>query len=370
MFRRSTIRAGELSVLYVIDGLGVGGTQRQLLAIVRTSLPPGRAVEICLWNRRETEDCLVDPAELGVPVHLLTANGNVGKLLELRRLILHGRPNIVHSLSSYLNAPVYAASLGTPARPFGSIRTDFVADLTELGRIKSVLNTALPRDQIYNSNAAKRNAETHRSTRLSRIRVIHNAVDLRQFVPSDLPRGVRTIVGIGSLKPVKRWDRLLDATRLLRDDALEFQVVIAGEGPCRESLTRQIGLLGLSECASLPGHVKDIGALLASALLVVHTSSHEGAPNAVFEAMAAARPVVAMDAGDIANIVTDNETGLVVGQDDIGALAAAIRRLLVDRDLAGAMGVAGRVSVETRFDAGRLADDYFDVYESALRPSS
>jgi glycosyltransferase involved in cell wall biosynthesis len=135
-------------------------------------------------------------------------------------------------------------------------------------------------------------------------------------------------------------------------------------------LARQIERLGLSECVFLVGHVEDIGALLASALLLVHTSSHEGAPNAVFEAMAAARPVVAMEAGDIADIVTEDETGLVVGQDDMEALAAAIRRILLDRDLARAMGVAGRVSVETRFDARRLANDYFEAYESVLRRSS
>ena len=92
-----------------------------------------------------------------------------------------------------------------------------------------------------------------------------------------------------------------------------------------------------------------VGAL-AAADLVVHPSLNEIFPNAVGEAMACGRPVVAADAGGTGRAAgRDGETGVLVPPGDAAALEAAVRELLADRRAGAALGAAARRRIEAEF---------------------
>jgi glycosyltransferase involved in cell wall biosynthesis len=177
--------------------------------------------------------------------------------------------------------------------------------------------------------------------------VIRNVVDLQIFrmVPLSTAGQVR-ILGVGSLLPVKRWDRLLGAASNLNKKGLDFLVEIAGEGPLRKSLEHQAQSLGLTDRFKFIGYSDDIPGLLGGASFLAHTSEIEGCPNVVMEAMACGRAVVAMDAGDIPSLVEEGRTGFVVHRGDDATLIERMTTLVIDRNLCRRMGEASRAKAE------------------------
>jgi hypothetical protein len=104
---------------------------------------------------------------------------------------------------------------------------------------------------------------------------------------------------------------------------------------------------------------------LAHAAAFVYLSYSEGLGSAILLAMSMGVPVVASRAGGIPEIVRDGVTGLLV-DNDAQAVAAAIRRLLDDRDLACAMALRARQMVEEEFSLDRMIDETVRVYQRVL----
>jgi glycosyltransferase involved in cell wall biosynthesis len=88
----------------------------------------------------------------------------------------------------------------------------------------------------------------------------------------------------------------------------------------------------------------------------------EGCPNALLEAMAAGKPVVAARTGGIPEVVVDGKTGILVPREDVDALQAALRRLAADPALRASMGAAGRERAKSEFSAARLVESYQGLY--------
>jgi glycosyltransferase involved in cell wall biosynthesis len=196
--------------------------------------------------------------------------------------------------------------------------------------------------------------------------VVWNGICLEQFRSMPLPL-TRTIciAGVGSLLPVKRWDRLLRAAQELKRRGLDFKVQISGDGPLRELLKHQAQTLGVCDTVEFTGHNDNIPGLLANATVLAHTSDVEGCPNVVMEAMASGRPVVATDAGDVSYIVDDQKTGFVVSRGDDAALVERLATLIADRELCRRMGEAGREKAESQFSLDRMVSETFAAYRAA-----
>ena len=101
--------------------------------------------------------------------------------------------------------------------------------------------------------------------------------------------------------------------------------------------------------------------------MVALTSRNEGSPVSLIEAMAAARPVVAMRVGGVPDLVEDGVTGCLVPPGDTEAMTVALRRLLADPDRREAMGAAGQKRVVPAFGAARLVADVDRLYGQLLR---
>jgi glycosyltransferase involved in cell wall biosynthesis len=86
--------------------------------------------------------------------------------------------------------------------------------------------------------------------------------------------------------------------------------------------------------------------------------------------MAHGRPVVAAAVGGLLDLVVDEETGLLVQPGDVGALRAALQRLLDDEELRRRLGAAGRERVREHFSWQRTTDLTLAVYEEVRRASS
>jgi glycosyltransferase involved in cell wall biosynthesis len=266
-----------------------------------------------------------------------------------------------------MNFAGWWATLGLQAVPVGALRSDFLWAEQENGALLGRLNMRWPRSQIFNNMAAAEMARQHRRFFVPRhLFVIRNGIDLQHFHATPLPcDGPTCVVGVGSLRPVKRWDRLLHAAAQLRQQGLTFRVRIIGDGPLYSVLQQEIRRLGLAQVVELPGYSSNVPGELAAATFTVHLAATEGCPNAVMEAMACGRAVVAMAAGDVPAIVEDGRTGFVIPQDDEARLVHCLAMLITDRQLCHRMGEASGRKAAQAFGLDRLVVETLAAYRAA-----
>lgn len=366
---------GQLKVLLVTVGLGVGGTETQIR-------------ELALRLDRARFDVVVcglkGPGVIGEElrargVRVVTLDG-AGKgdarvLLRLARLIAAERPDIVHAFLGFANvaASLVGRLLGVPVVIWSyrdvevwKTRPQWLLDRAALRWADAVTCC---------SDAVRRFVLAHVNGQGAKFATIHNGVDVEAFrTPQAVSRpalglrdGVPVVGTVARLdEPKKGLAVLLQALAELasRSDVPDWQVLLVGDGPARARLERAAAELGLARRVIFAGQRRDVPSVLPVLDLFVCPSLYEGFGIAIVEAMAAERPVVASAVGGVPEIVVDGETGLLVPVGDASALADAIHRLLRDPELARRMGARGRDRASDLFSVDRMVRQHERLYET------
>ena len=192
---------------------------------------------------------------------------------------------------------------------------------------------------------------------------VYNGLDLRRFPYASPGARPRTVVAVGRLVEKKGFADLVDALALLAREGRTVPCRIAGEGPLAGELGARISARGLDGSVTLTGPLTQAeiralvqsSAVLAAPCVVGEDGNRDGLPTVLLEALALGTPAVATPVTGIPELVRHEETGLLVGERDPAALAAALARLLDDRDLADRLARAGRELIEAEFDADETA---------------
>ena len=356
-------------LLYVVGQLGLGGLERQLYYLLANLDHARYRPGVIVWNLNLDDKYYRDIKWLGVPIYGFPTEWHpLAKLKAVRAVARQLEPEIIHSCGFHTNFAAYYAAWGTGALAIGSLRGDFVRARREGGAFRGALNARWPVCHISNSVTSA--GVANRASGLftpKRIFVVRNALDLKCFkCPSGISRKGDYVAAVGSLLPVKRWDRLLRAIRKIMDAGRkDVHVQIAGDGPLRPVLENLAGDLGVSENVQFKGAINDVSAFLDGAKFLVHTSESEGCPNVVMEAMACGLPVVAMEAGDIPCLVVDGKTGFVVSQGDEATFVRRVSELLGDDELCLCMGLAASEKAKREFTIERLVSETLAVYRAA-----
>lgn len=195
--------------------------------------------------------------------------------------------------------------------------------------------------------------------------------DLRATL--GVPADARLLVTAGRLVRKKGFEYLIDALPLMAAHP-NARLVIAGDGDLAGELRARARAAGVADRVHFAGNVPQdtVGAWFAAADVVVIPSVRDdsgnvdGLPNTVLEALAAGAAVVATTAGGIASAIRDGENGLLVGERDPRALAAAIGVVLDDPDRGASLGRAARAAAEARFGWDAAAARFETAYDRAL----
>ncbi len=210
----------------------------------------------------------------------------------------------------------------------------------------------------------------------NRVRVVPNGVDA-QFRPRDrsvsrrdldLPGDRFIVLFVGMLAPVKGLTYLLEAARLIEEK--RFLLVLAGEGPLRSELEYAVKSGGFEEKVLFVGrrpHSEMVSWMNAANVLVLPSLS-EGRPNVVIEAQACGVPVVATNVGGTSELITDEESGVLVDCGDVESLSMAIRELMSNAQRCLRLGDRGRQSVlEKGLTWSACATKVEEIYGEAMR---
>jgi glycosyltransferase involved in cell wall biosynthesis len=198
----------------------------------------------------------------------------------------------------------------------------------------------------------------------SRAAVFRNVVDDISELP-PAPVDCDTVLFAGRLSDEKGPQRMLDLARRLD----WVKVVLAGDGPCRQSLAEQVRGEDLANVA-MPGHVSQpqlLHYLSAAAAVVMPSRAMENSPQIMLEAMLAGRCVIVPDQPPLREWVQDGRTGRLFACDDTQSLVKVVQEVLADPPGRQAMCRRARELVLQRHDPQRLLSQVQSHYQCASR---
>jgi glycosyltransferase involved in cell wall biosynthesis len=223
-------------------------------------------------------------------------------------------------------------------------------------------------------------ADQFATTGAPAIDVINNGLSLDEIGPPESGRDTASpgcVAMLAHLVHTKRPDVFLHAAAIVaaRRPATRF-FLFGGSFPTAEmrayaqsvrDLARNLGLDGVLTVRELE---RDRFATLREIDVFAMPVENEGCSNAVLEAMALGKPVVAVRSGSNAELIDDRVTGVLVAPGDANALAESVLALLDDPRSRAALGAAARKTVERRFDIRVCAQRYEALYTNVLGASS
>lgn len=235
------------------------------------------------------------------------------------------------------------------------------------------LSSALARRIIVPSQAVEKVLCGVEGVETRKIAVIPYGFDFPRLRPrpgsaeqvrSEFALHGHTVIGV-----IARLDRLKGHADFFRafKEALSggsnLKTLLVGEGPERTKLERLAEDLAIRDRVIFTGFRTDVPDLISVMDVVALPSLSEAFPQAIVEALAMGKPVVACRVGGVPEIIRDGETGLLVPPGDPTALASVLRELMCRPELAKAMGERGRADVVTRFSITQMCRAYESCYE-------
>jgi glycosyltransferase involved in cell wall biosynthesis len=201
------------------------------------------------------------------------------------------------------------------------------------------------------------------------VQIYYPPVDPARFRPRTARQDDSTLVvgTVANLNRSKGLDVLIAAADIVVGNSEARFTVTGGRHATQEHLARELfqraELLPAGRFEFL-GETSDVGARLRELDVFVISSRQEGTTTTAIEAMATALPVVATRVGGVPEVVEDGVTGLLVQPEDPAALAAAILRLVQDRDLRRQLGEKGYERFKERFGHERFIASVLAAYDA------
>ncbi len=373
------------NVLHLIYGFLEGGTEHQLLQLVRLLQESGRYnVRIACLRRYGKLLCIADEL-MGyeVPEFPLTSFHNRSTVIQLRYFVSYLREHQIevlhtHDYSSNIFGMVGGTLARIPAR---------IASKRETAGLRSSAQSLLERFSYRLSHAVIANSEMVRQYLINagvppqKVVTLYNGLNLAR---ACVPNGWRRQAALATLNLPQSPDRkfvtivanlrhrvkdiplFLRAARRVREKMPGATFVIAGEGELLEELQNESVQLGLRDEVFFIGRCTRIADLLAASDVCVLSSRAEGFSNSILEYMAAARPVVVTDVGGAREAVSEGESGYVVAAGDEEGMATRISELLHEPERARRMGQRGREIVERKFSCDAQLARTEELYEQLL----
>jgi glycosyltransferase involved in cell wall biosynthesis len=355
-----------MRIVHLVIGGEVAGGQLVALRLARAARDRGDEVGFVAPERGPFTE-LAEREGFRVEVLPLRRSFQLGAAWRLARLLRRRRAYLLHThtlAAANVLSRLAAAAARVPVVSHLHIENHFRPATRRLLAGLDNATARLAARLVAVSEDTKRAYERQGYPR-GRIEVVYNGVELppdNGYRRNEPPR----IGEIARLCDVKGQRELLHALTRVP----EARLVLAGRdleqgGAFQDALERESERLGIRERVEF-GFRDDVPALLETLDVVALPSWTEGLPIVLLEAMAHGRPVVATPVGGTPELVTDGETGLLVPPRDPEALAAALRRILDDPDLARRLGEAGRARVAERFTAAEQACRILAIYDDVV----
>lgn len=378
----------QTRVAFLLPNVESGGTERHVLSLVR--LLNRSRFSLSLFTTagggslHGEFSALLPVTVFGDPSH--GRRFRIGPLEHLRTIgrlaamFRKDRPDILHAYLPAANVigPIAARMAGIPRvivskRALANYKENF-----PLLRKVEPLGNRLSDVILVNSDAVRLDVQRTERYGEGKFRKIYNGVapcapwtaEQTETIRTreGIPPGAPVILCVSNFYPYKGHEDLIHAVpRVVRSFPEALFLLVGRDSGTLEATRTLVKKYGIEDRIRFPGSRSDISDLLRASDLFVHPSHEEGFSNAILEAMACGRAVVACDVGGNPEAVQDGETGVLVPRGDSEALARAIIGRLSDPKGTKEMGDSGRKRAGEHFSLDRMVREMEELYDSLLK---
>jgi GalNAc-alpha-(1->4)-GalNAc-alpha-(1->3)-diNAcBac-PP-undecaprenol alpha-1,4-N-acetyl-D-galactosaminyltransferase len=175
----------------------------------------------------------------------------------------------------------------------------------------------------------------------------------------------KKIASVGRLTKQKNQVMLINAFGKLHEKYPEYNLVIYGEGPMREELTKYIKSVGLEKFIELPGAKQDVCNYILDSELFVMTSNYEGMPNALIEAMCLGLPVISTKVSGATDLIKNRENGLLIEIGSEKELEQGMLEVLSNTNFAHTLG-QNAVEVIDQLNLDVIVSQWMDMLNETI----
>jgi glycosyltransferase involved in cell wall biosynthesis len=335
-------------LLFVIPSLAEGGAERVMSILLSHLSKENVSLNLVLFNRTGRYMDNLPPSVKIFDLKKKNARSFPRLVSQLAAIVRSERPDTVVSFLEYANIVTLFARFLVPDSRIRWIISERSLPSRDLagqrkGKLKFHLHRFLdPKADKVITMSPQTAGEMIQNYRVApeKIEVIPNPVEidrLRQLAQEAvdhpwLNEPIPVLLAMGRLTRAKGFPVLLEAfARVLAHTPA--RLMILGQGPMKTELEDQIRQLKITDHVWMPGFLANPYPYLSRATLFVLSSLWEGLPNALLEAMALGKPVIATTCNDSINqLIHDGINGIVIPPGDVPSLAKAIRTLLTDAE--------------------------------------
>lgn len=355
-----------MKIAIVIPVFVTGGAENMATQLAVHLRKAGADVEMISMYPRQDHPFEEKLSAAGVPVHYMDKQGHasVGAMLRLWKTLNRIRPDVVHThiYAGFYTIPWVmthrAVQLHTihthPAEEFPNVLRRFMYLCSKTGKLHYAT--------ISRQNQALCCACYHCPETV--FPYVNNPVELERFCHHRREDGLVRFISVGRLVPAKNQSLALRALPRVLESVPGARLVLLGDGPERDALTREAEELGIAGKVTFAGIQTKPEDFLCDTDVYLLTSHVEGLPLSVLEGMAAGLPVLGTDVGGMSDIVQGN--GVLIPDGDLDALVREMIRFARDPALRERFGQISKELVKA-YSADACAEGYLAIYRKIKR---
>ena len=371
----------EKPIIWMIDSLGPGGAEQLMPTNLYHLKDTGFNLRVCVLQVRQGNPIASELERIGIPVDLVLVP-NLRHPLNLFRIIRYLRshhPQLIHTQLEFSDI------LGTIAAKILSIPSVSTLHTLDTFTDKKSASWRLRLRWFVLRNLADRIIAVSEKTRIHHLQsgefnsekvvTLYNGVDIACFKNTDeaqqattrqalnLPINSSIIITVAVLREPKGIQYMINALPTILEQIPNAHYLIVGDGPYGASLQDRVKALAIEDHVTFAGHRTDVPDLLACSDIFVLPTLGDALPTVLIEALAAEKPIVASNVGGVPEIIENNVNGLLVSPADSSSLANACLKLLRNNELAQQIVLAGRKTVQQRFQINVQIEQLSKIYE-------
>lgn len=364
-----------MRILLIIDHLGRGGAQRQMVSLAEGIANRGHQVELFLYHP-SIQHLRSILEKSGVRVHIYNKTRRFSLLpsVQIARLL---KSNSYDAMIAFLNTPSFYAEIAALAAKntvplIVSQRSSFTTShIPASAKLRFLLHRTADHITV-NSHHHREHLIQLFPWLINRTTTIYNGVDLSLFYPRD--KTIRNSVPetqflvLSNVREMKNAYGLAQAlVRLAKQNrsnlpAIHWAGRFLDTDFAKKEVARTDALLeraGIAHHWTWLGPRDDVPSLIRKYDALIHPSFYEGLPNAICEALASGLPILASDTGDHPILVGGDERGFLFDPLDISAIAETLLQFMrLPAAQRSQMGIKSRQFAERNLSQDRYVTEY------------
>ena len=353
-----------MKIVHVVYSLEMGGAEILVAQLCRLQREHGHDVSVIAYSNLGTlgEKLLAE----GIPVLVLGEAPLPRTFLRFVRELRKLRPDVVHCHNP---APTLQAAI--PARLAGAssiiaTRHSLVAPPYNTGEEVAFNAVARSCDHIVGiCDATCENLRHTPGALRNRIVRVYNGVDPIVPVPAtEQPeKHGLTLLFVGRLAPIKSLPTLIRATALAAPRVPDLHLWVVGDGAERPKLEALVNELGIAGNVTFWGERHDVAGFFSAADIYCMSSTSEGLPMSLLQAMSTGLPAIVTNVGGMAEVVRNANAGLTTPVGDPAAMAEAIVQLASDAGKRSLFAENAKTAYHEHFTLERMDASYMKLYQ-------